>query len=460
MSGPASSDARRYGRDMSSTAVEIATEVRAGRLTARAAVEASLSRIEDTARLDAWQKVRVFAALREADEVDARPDRAELPLAGVPIAIKDNVAVAGEPRRNGSLSTDDAPQPSDHEVVARLRAAGAVVVGMTRVPELCVFGTTDSAFGITRNPWNPDLTPGGSSGGSAAAVAAGAVPVAHGNDGMGSIRIPAACCGLVGIKPGAGVVPRDLGSGWFDMAENGPLTTTVADAALVLSVMSDRPRLAHPIVPERLRVAVSTAVPLVGAPLAASWAAVTHVIAEVLHGEGHTVQPADPPYGQVLGLSEIVRWTAGTELDARLTRDRDKLAVRTARHAAAGRLALRAGLPREGGRRRWLHRAERFFADHDVLLTPALAQPPLPARAWAERGWLANLLSNARYAPFAAPWNLAGWPAITVPAGLDDDGQPLAVQLVGKPGAEAQLLGLAAQIERVRPWPRTAPPRS
>lgn len=444
---------------MSSTAVEIAAQVRAGRLTARAAVEACLSRIEDTARLDAWQKVRVFAALREADEVDARPDRAELPLAGVAIAIKDNVAVAGESRRNGSLSTEDTPQPTDHEVVRRLRAAGAVVVGTTRVPELCVFGTTDSAFGITRNPWNPQLTPGGSSGGSAAAVAAGAVPVAHGNDGMGSIRIPAACCGLVGIKPGAGVVPRDLGSGWFDMAENGPLATTVADAALVLSVMSDRPGLARPIAPERLRVAVSTAVPMAGTPLATSWADATHLIAEVLHGEGHTVLPADPPYGQVLGLSEIVRWTAGTELDARLTQDRDKLAVRTARHAAAGRVALRAGLPRERGRRRWLHRAERFFADHDVLLTPALAQPPVAAKAWAERGWLANLWSNARYAPFAAPWNLAGWPAMTVPAGLDDDGQPLAVQLVGKPGSEAQLLGLAAQIERVRPWPRTAPPR-
>ena len=440
----------------STTAVRIAADVRAGRLTARAAVEAALSRIEDTADLDAWQQVRVFAALHEADAVDARPDRAELPLAGVPVAIKDNIAVTGAARRNGSLATDDEPQPADHEVVRRLRAAGAVVVGTTRVPELCVFGTTDSAFGITRNPWNRDLTPGGSSGGSAAAVASGAVPVAHGNDGMGSIRIPAACCGLVGIKPGAGVVPRDLGSGWFEMAENGPLTTTVADAALMLSVMADRPGLATPVDPGHLRIAVSTAVPMTAAPLATSWADATRLTGEVLHGEGHTVVPADPPYGQVLSLSEIVRWTAGTELDARLTLDRSRLAVRTERHAAAGRLALRAGLPRENGRRRWLHRAERFFADHDVLLTPALAQPPVRARAWAERGWLANVWTNARYAPFAAPWNLAGWPAMTVPAGLDAGGQPLAVQLVGKPGAEGQLLALAAQLERVRPWPRTA----
>ncbi|WP_375481969.1 amidase [uncultured Jatrophihabitans sp.] len=439
------------------TATQIAAAVRAGRTTARATVEAALGRIEDSARLNAWQQVRVFAALREADEIDARPDRAELPLAGVPIAVKDNVAVAGEPRRNGSLATDDAPQPADHEVVRRLRAAGAVVVGTTRVPELCVFGTTDSSWGITRNPWDVDLTPGGSSGGSAAAVAAGAVPVAHGNDGMGSLRIPAACCGLVAIKPGAGVVPRDLGSGWFDMSENGPLATTAADAALMLSVLADRPGLATPLDPGRLRVAVSTAVPMVGVPLARPWADVTHLIGEVLHGEGHAVEAADPPYGSTLGLHEMVRWVAGTELDARLVRDRTRLAARTARHAAVGRLALRAGLPRESGRRRWLHRAERFFADVDILLTPALAQPPVPAKAWAGRGWLANVWSNSRYAPFAAPWNLAGWPAMAVPAGLDAHGRPLAVQLVGKPGSEAQLLSVAGQIERVRPWARTAP---
>ena len=128
-----------------------------------------------------------------------------------------------------------------------------------------MFGTTDSTFGVTRNPWNLALTPGGSSGGSAAAVAAGTVPVAHGNDGMGSIRIPAACCGLVGIKAGLGVVPADLGNGsWFDMAENGPLATTVADCALTLAVMADRPDLATVVTPPALRIAWSTVVPRTG----------------------------------------------------------------------------------------------------------------------------------------------------------------------------------------------------
>jgi amidase len=441
------------------TAVEIAQAVRSNRLTARRAVESALERIEATdARIGAYREVRVFAALREADEVDGRADRAELPLAGVPVAIKDNVAVAGEVLRNGTSASDPTPQPHDHEVVRRLRAAGAVVVGITACPELCVFGTTDTDLGITRNPWDRNHTPGGSSGGSAAAVAAGTVPIAHGNDGMGSIRIPAACCGLVGIKPGTGVVPSDLGNGsWFDMAENGPLATTVDDAALMLSVLAERPGFARHTAPGQLRIAVSTKVPMLVAPLDAHWRAATTETADLLREAGHGVVSADPPYGQLLALREMARWTAGTELDARTMRDRTALAVRTTRHAAVGRLVLRAHQPRDRGRHKWQHVVERFFADHDVLITPALAAPPLVAKAWSRRGWLTNVLTNTRYAPFAAPWNLAGWPAMSVPAGLDPNGLPLGVQLVAKPGAETQLIALARELERLRPWPRVAP---
>lgn len=440
------------------TATDIAAAVRAGRSTARAQTEAALSRIEAVdGRLLAYQLVRVFAALREADEVDARPDRADLPLAGVPIAIKDNVAVAGEPMRVGSAGSDPTPQRTDHEIVRRVRAAGAVVVGLTAVPELCVFGATDSTFGVTRNPWDLSRTPGGSSGGSAAAVASGTVPIAHGNDGMGSIRIPAACCGLVGLKPGAGVVPSELGNGsWFGMAENGPLATTVDDAALLLSVLAGQPGLARRTAPGVLRIALSTRVPSSFTPLDEHWRAATVESADLLRAAGHAVVVADPPYGRTLPLKEAVRWTAGTELDARQLADRDRLGVAVSRHATLGRAVLRAGLPHERGRRRWQKRAEHFFAEWDVLLTPALAQPPLAARRWSERGWLVNVVANARYAPFAAPWNLAGWPAITVPAGLSPKGLPLAVQLVTKPGGEAQLLALARDLEEQRPWQRTA----
>jgi len=444
---------------MTQTAGEIAENVRSGRTTARAAIEAALDRIQDAdARIGAFQEIRVFAALREADAVDARPDRRELPLAGVPIAIKDNIPVAGEPMRDGSAGSDPSPQPRDHEIVARLRAAGAVVVGLTRVPELCVFGATDSTFGVTHNPWDLGRTPGGSSGGSAAAVAAGLVPVAHGNDGMGSIRIPAACCGLVGIKPGQGVVPAEIGSGsWFDMAENGPLTTTVADAGLLLSVLARQPSLARIGSPRHLRIAVSSMAPLAGARVERHWIAAACESGVLLREAGHTVVAADPPYGQRIAGSGIARWTAGTELDARLLVDRSKMTTPTRRHASLGRFVLRAGFPRESGRRMWQRRAEAFFADHDVLITPTLARDPLPSRAWSDRGWFSNVWANAHYAPFAAPWNLAGWPAIAVPAGLAPSGMPLSVQLVAQPGGEATLLAVAAELEQLRPWPRVAP---
>ncbi len=444
---------------MTATAAQIAAAVRAGTRTARQEVEDALSRIEAVdAQIGAYQEVRVFAALREADEVDARDDRADLPLAGVPIAIKDNVPVTGEPMRIGSAGSDPAPQTHDHEIVRRLRAAGVVVVGLTRVPELCVFGATDSVFGTTRNPWDRARTPGGSSGGSAAAVASGTVPVAHGNDGMGSIRIPAACCGLVGIKPGFGVVPAELGNGsWFGMAENGPLATTVEDAALVLAVLADRPELAELRPPGRLRIAVSTRAPMPVTPVDKHWAAATREAGDLLRAAGHDVRAADPPYRQVVSTSGIARWTAGTELDAQQLADRTRLETRVRRHAAAGRMVQRLGLPKEKGRRAWQQRAERFFDSVDVLITPALAQPPIAAKAWGHRGWLANVLANSRYAPFAAPWNLARWPAIAVPAGLAPDGLPMSVQLVAPPGGEARLLALAAQLEELRPWPPVAP---
>jgi amidase len=442
------------------TALETLAAVRSGSTTARAAVQASLDRIAAVdATLGAYQVVRTERALAEADELDRRTDLARLPLGGLPIVIKDNVPVTGEPMRDGSAASDAEPQTEDHEVVRRLRAAGAVVVGLTRVPELSVFGATDSVFGVTRNPWDPTRTPGGSSGGTAAAVASGTVAVGHGNDGMGSIRIPAACCGLVGIKPGLGVVPSDLWNGsWFGMAENGPLGTTVADVALVLSAMADDPALAavRP-PPEALRVAVSVRSPALGTPVDSAWSNAARRTADALAGAGHRVLETDPPYSTNLMLSATTRWMVGTALDTELLANPMWLEARVARHAALGRRLQRRGYPKEEGRARWRRAAEAFFADHDVLLTPALAQRPIAAVPWGRRSWLANVTSNSRYAPFAAPWNLAGWPAMTVPAGMHPAGTPLAVQLVARPGGEALLLSVAAQLEQLQPWTRLAP---
>jgi len=453
------------------TAAETAAAVRAGTTTAVAETRAALDRIAvlDPA-LGAFQVVRAEAALAEAAAFDAAlGDRLaagdELPLAGVPIAIKDNIPVAGEPMREGSAATSAEPRPADHEVVARLRAAGAIVVGMTRVPELCVFGTTDSVYGTTRNPWNPERTSGGSSGGSAAAVASGMVAVAHAADGMGSIRIPAANCGLVGIKPGAGLVPADMGAhSWFGMSENGPLATTAVDAALMLAVMAGRPDLARPSLPDRpLRVGLATGIPTPLARLDAQWKAAAEGTAAVLQSLGHEVvelaipYPADP-------VPVLARWFAGAADDAAHegVAPRD-LEPRVRAHVRAGRVLRRLGTLRPGPVDRLRARVEAATAEVDVILTPGLAQPGPVAEGWHRRGWVANLRANIGYAPYAALWNLLGWPAAVVPAGWHEGAQvPLAVQLVAHPAddgaGEALLLAVAAQLEQGAPWPRIAPP--
>lgn len=441
------------------TATEIAAAVRRGDLSAAEIVDGSLDRI--TARdpaLGAFQLVRAAKARVEARTVDTRADRDELPLAGVPIAIKDNVPVTGEPMRNGSMASPADPQGADHPVVQRLRAAGGVVVGLTRVPELCVFGATDSSFGITRNPWDLQRAPGGSSGGSATAVSSGMVPVAHAADGMGSIRIPAASCGLVGIKPGAGLVPAELGpNDWFGMAENGVLATTVADAALVLSVMAGRPTIADVQEPEPpLQLAVSTTAPVPGVRTDVEHARAAFRVTTLLAAAGHLVERADPPY-PANPLPMLARWMGGASADADgLDRSRLDRAVRF--HATLGDVVRSRGLVREGGRDRFRMRLADYFARHDVLVTPTLAAPPIAAARWGSRPWPRTFAANVRYAPYCAPWNFAGYAAISVPAGVHHrTGTPLAVQLVAPEGGEALLLGLAATIERLSPWARTAP---
>ncbi|MFF9118612.1 amidase [Streptomyces massasporeus] len=438
------------------TAAEISAAVRDKRVTPREVVAEHLARIERLdGRVGAFRTVRAEAALAEADEVAARGDFAELPLAGVPVAVKDNLAVRGESRRIGSAATPDTPAPRDHVTVARLRAAGAVVVGLTNVPELCVFGTTDGVLGIARNPWDPTRSAGGSSGGSAAAVAAGMVPIALGNDGMGSLRIPAANCGLVTIKPGQGVVPTGDGdSTWFGMSENGPLATTVEDARLMFSVLAGTepgPMSA----PGVLRVAVSLRSPLAGVTISRPYAAAARDAAGLLMRAGHQVRRADPPYPLSLATTSLAHWTAGTAADARPL-DPRLLTRRTRVHARLGRSFL--GTVSSGASREQLRRRlEPFFTEHDVLLTPALARRSPKAGPWHERGWLSNVLANTNYSPFTPVWNLTGWPAMSVPCGTLPSGAPCAVQLVGRPGTEARLLDLAGQLEERNPWQRTAP---
>ncbi|KPI18486.1 Amidase [Actinobacteria bacterium OK074] len=443
------------------SATEIAAAVREKRATPREVVAEHLARIDRfDVRVGAFRRVRAEAALAEADEVASRADLDQLPLAGVPVAVKDNLPVRGESTRRGSAATPATPAAADHPAVARLRAAGAVVVGLTNVPELCVFGTTEGVYGTARTPWDLTRTAGGSSGGSAAAVAAGMVPIALGNDGMGSLRIPAANCGLIGLKPGTGVVPAD-GLGWFGLSENGPLATTAADARLMLSVLAGtaehtttEAELAVP-EPSARTIAVSLKSPLLGTPVSLPYKRAAVEAARVLGGAGHHIRRSDPPYPLWLGTTSLAHWTAGTAVDAEGL-DTRRLARRTRVHVAVGRRTERG--VRGSGRREQLRAAlEPFFAEHDVLLTPALARQGPAAAPWHERGWVRNLLTDTAYSPLTPPWNLTGWPALAMPFGTLPDGTPASVQLVGRPGSELELLDIVEQLEKLRPWRRTAP---
>ena len=442
------------------TATGIAAAVARGDRRARDVVAEAFDRIERLdGRVGAFRALRQAEALAEADALDGRDDLAALPLAGVPIAIKDNVAVAGMSLRDGTTATPSGPMGADHEVVRRLRAAGAVVVGVTNVPELSIWPMTDGPFGTARNPWDLSRTPGGSSGGSAAAVAAGMVPLALGNDGLGSIRIPAACCGLVGIKPGRGVVPTGLGHNgntWFDMAENGPLATTAADAALGLAVMAGQDTLAAPTTATGVRVAVSTRSPVPGSRIDPQWPGALQRAADALRGCGHRVESADPAYPFAAVRGAATRWFAGAAKDLDHVRKAD-LQRRTRVHITIGQAAERLGLLRDSDVERWHERCRTFFSRYDVLATPTLSQRPPEAKEWHRRGWLANYWAASQYAPYPGPWNLAGYPAIAVPAGFDAGGLPLSVQLVAREGQEALLLSLAAQLEQAMPWRTTAP---
>jgi amidase len=443
------------------TAKQIARAVRRGDVSATSVLADHLDHIaaHDPA-LSAFRVVRGGEAIVEAEKVDEQDDLANLPLAGVPVAVKENTPVAGLPTWNGSVAARTAVAEEDHEVVRRLRGAGAVVVGVTRMPEMGLWAVTDSAGDATRNPWDVSRTPGGSSGGAAAAVAAGLVPFAHANDGLGSIRIPAACCGLVGLKPGRGVVPGRTGQdNWFGLTEHGVLSTTVADAALGFSVMAGRAP-AKLVEPQRLRVAVSLRSPVAGTRADAANREAVAIAAKMLVGTGHDAVTADPAYPTRMGVTGMATWFAAAYRDALDSGyDVKSLQPRTRRHIRAGRWAWNRGLAKQADRDAFRDSAIAFFGDRsfDLLLTPALAGTPPLADGWASRSWRANLLTSTRFAPYAAPWNIAGLPSLVVPVGVRPDGLPLAVQLVGPPGSELLLLAVAGQFEMANPWQRHAP---
>jgi amidase len=442
-------------------------------------VEASLARIDEVdGRVNAFTAVDAEGALAAADEIAAADER---PFAGVPIGIKDLFTpVAGLVMSQGSELFGDYTPDYDSYLVRRFREAGFVIVGKTSSPELGIIPVTEPRrFGPTRNPWNLDRTPGGSSGGAAAAVAAGMVPIAHGSDGGGSIRIPSACCGLVGLKPSRGRISRgpDLGDAF--LSTDGTLTRTVEDSARSLDVMAGyepgdatwAPDPDAPFAsavgrdPGRLKIGLVTRPPIEAEVDPICERAVRDA-AELLSGLGHEIIEADPPWGR--------------ESDAHL------LALFTVLYAANIGLGVAFGGMVSGGEptpdkvekltwemfqrgigqnsieylaamsqlQRYTRELVAWQSQFDLLMTPALAQRPLEVgdiKPDAEDP-MAEFARTGLFTPFTAVFNVTGQPAISLPLYHGEDGMPTAVQFAAPPLGEAQLLTLGAQLEAECAW--------
>jgi amidase len=460
---------------------DLAARVRGGELSARELVQASLDRIEALdGELNAFIEVDADRALAAASEIEPGDMR---PFAGVPIAIKANVPVEGLCMNFGSRFLQGHRPGHSAYLVRRLREAGFIVIGTTNMPEFGILPTTEPRHtGPTRNPWDLSRTPGGSSGGSAAAVAAGLVPIAHGNDGGGSIRIPASCTGLVGLKASRGRVSRgpDLGDSF--LVSDGVLSRTVAETAQLLDVLAGyevgdatwAPRPAEPYSsavrrdPGKLRIAMSAANAL-DVDVDPECVRGMYQAGEVLAGLGHEVEETGPgmpgkdslrlfigAFGPAVALGvsygELLAGRPPTEGEIEpLSRKIRDLAQNESSVAYLGAVAQLQALARG---------LVAFFAGYDILLTPGLAERPLmigDCDGMGERP-MQDLARSGRFTPFTSLFNVTGQPAISVPIGFGEDNLPTGVQIVGKPLGEDTLLQVAAQIEAARPWAHQRPP--
>ena len=465
--------------------------IAAGELSARDLLEVYLERIRRfDPKLNAFRVVCAERARMEADQADARRGAGdERPLLGVPIAVKDEQEVAGEVTTCGTGAYGE-PAREDAEIVRRVRAAGAIVIGKTHMPELGAFPWTESpTWGVTRNPWERQRSTGGSSGGSAAAVSAGLVGAALAGDGGGSIRIPSAYCGLFGCKTQRGRVPlAPHVNAWHGLTVYGVLTRSVRDSALFYDAIADgAPDPGAPEVPRSsfleaigrgvsaaegaspadsapsrpLRIAVSSKLP--PSPLARLHPenrAALGETAELLRGLGHEVSTCEVDQGPLAPGPEFMAiYLRSLHEDVAALAHPERVERRLRALARIGGAlppgALEWALGREPA---CAARLNEPLADHDVLLTPVTPAPAPSIGANEGRGWLGTSLAASAIVSYVACWNYTGQPACSVPAGFAADGLPRAVQLVGRPNDEATLIALAAQIESERPWAQIRPP--
>jgi amidase len=469
---------------LSRPATEQAELVRSGEVSSRELVEESLRAIEAlNDELNAFVTTSAERALAEADAVQPGDDR---PLAGVPIAVKDLIALTeGIRTTNGMEAMGDWVPSIDSATVRKLRAAGAIVVGKTNTPELGILPVTEpDRFGPSRNPWDTSRTTGGSSGGSAAAVASGMVSLAHGNDGGGSIRIPASCCGLVGLKPSRGRVSwaPEWTEGAIGLPTDGVLSRTVLDTAVALDLIAGYepgdsflvPPPSAPFAeaagrdPGRLRVGFTLEAPN-GAPVDPDCQQAVRDAVELLETLGHEVDEADLPRDEGYVENFVKVWVGGTEDELHTFErwlggplDRSKLEPLTAQMAE-----ISSALPATEllGAMDYLRRLSRvvleFWTDHDVLVTPTLAKPPIEIGALRPADGeppIQMLLNSAAWVPFTPVFNVTGQPAMSLPLHQSGEGLPIGVQFVGAPAAEELLISLAGQLEQAHPWAERRPP--
>ena len=451
--------------------------IRAGELSSTELVTASLERIDELQPdINAFTHVAHESALQAAVAIGPGDQR---PFAGVPIAVKDNRMVSGMPLTMGSDLFGDFVPSQDAFLVRRLREAGFVIVGKTSLPEMGILPTTEPRrFGPTHNPWSLDRTAGGSSGGSAAAVAAGMVPIAHGNDGGGSTRIPAACCGVVGLKGTRGRVSLGPVSGHSFLTVDGVLTRTVSDTAAALDVLAGYelgdatwapPPLSGSYVeaasaePGRLRIGLALNSPLEGVVLDPVCEAAAHDAARLLASLGHEVEEVAPPWSDLDLLPDFTRVfgpdvSMVTMVGGRVAGrepskdDVEPLTWEIWQHAQATSVVSYLSAL---GRLESVSRSIVSFSDaYDALLTPTLAQRPVPTgeiHGCGDDPWVQYRRSGF-FTPYTAIINITGQPAVSLPLYHGDDGLPTAIQLVGRPAREDQLLALMTQLEAALPW--------